>query len=456
MSQRQYNWKMTIKQAEAFDILEKDEANSLLFGGGKGGGKSHALCNFVLYLCLKIIKECEITKRQPHPIRVGWLGRVVGQDFTGTTLATWKEEIPSGFYKIKGNPAVIVIDDKVQIDTGGLDRSDGVNKFNSAQYMFFGLDQAEEATLEQIGELRGSLRKKINGKHIPYKEIYTANPAECWLKEDFITSPKPKHYFIPALYKDNPYLPEDYPETLEKSFKHREGLLRAYRDGDWDSFETDDQIIKGIWLTSAKQVILHDQHERIYISCDPAAFGNDETVIYLMDRTKIIDSIIFGQKETMYTANKLIALSRQNGDCPIVIDPLGPGEGVASRLREMCASVIEVRNSEAAENPHYYNKRAEVWDTAAQMFSELNVQFNSEDPTLRSQLCTPKFFYKGGRFIVEPKEEIRKRLGASPDRADAYVNALYVYSKHPELLTGATKKMDMEDYIRKFGSAMAC
>jgi hypothetical protein len=49
----------------------------------------------------------------------------------------------------------------------------------------------------------------------------------------------------------------------------------------------------------------------------------------------------------------------------------------------------------------------------------------TSSPSSRGQLTTPTYEYRDGRILIESKAEIKKRLGNSPDRADAYVNGLY-------------------------------
>ena len=86
---------------------------------------------------------------------------------------------------------------------GGLENSELINKFNSAEYAFFFLDQAEEIDAEQIGELRATFRLIINGVKVPGKGLFTANPAPSFLKDEFILNPTPDRLFIQALPTDN-------------------------------------------------------------------------------------------------------------------------------------------------------------------------------------------------------------------------------------------------------------
>lgn len=52
-----------------------------------------------------------------------------------------------------------------------------------------------------------------------------------------------------------------------------------------------------------------------------------------------------------------------------------------------------------------------------------------DDDQLRAELASPRFFIRAGRIWVEDKDEIRKRLGRSTDRADAVLLANYPESR---------------------------
>jgi hypothetical protein len=44
-----------------------------------------------------------------------------------------------------------------------------------------------------------------------------------------------------------------------------------------------------------------------------------------------------------------------------------------------------------------------------------------DDEELFADILTPQWTTKNGKIIIEPKEEIRKRLGRSPNKGDACV-----------------------------------
>ena len=43
------------------------------------------------------------------------------------------------------------------------------------------------------------------------------------------------------------------------------------------------------------------------------------------------------------------------------------------------------------------------------------------DPEIKTQIAAVRYSYKDGLLLMESKKEHKKRLGRSPDRADAWV-----------------------------------
>jgi len=429
-------FKLTKRQTEAYQALDDPTVVDVLYGGAKGGGKSFFLCVWVFQLAVHIANTFNL-QPTPKPIHAGWMGRKQATDFTSTTLQTWQDVIPDDNYQIKAgtekHPKHILIQGRIAVDFGGLDRREDINKFNSAEYGFMAIDQAEETAKDDVAVLQGSRRLKIHGHPLYYKGLYTANPANCWLKDDFIPDSAPYRRFVQALPSDNPHLPDSYIDMLKDSFGHRPELLEAYLYGSWDLADDVDQVLKAIWLEQAggfTQIKFQPQ-TRKYITCDVARYGDNETVNYYMHDTDIVDEVIYGQRGIDYTVNRLTAWSNQHNQCPVIVDEGGVGGGVVDVLASNGINVIAANSATRPDqtNPMYTygNKRAEVWDYAARTLSRGEVELHHKDPMLRKQLCTPKYKYSNGRIYIESKEEITKRLGRgqSPDRADAYVNGLY-------------------------------
>lgn len=445
------NIALSQKQTIAYQTLKQDMIDELLYGGAKGGGKSYFLCLFSALESLGIIKQCNI-QRQEKPIPVGFIGRKIAKHFKETTLNTWFKSVDPKIYRIVGNPEEIIILDRVKIYTGGLDNRDAINKFNSAELAFYCIDQAEETVEDEITVLRAAAHNRliINGHRLKGKGLFTANPAQCWLKEEFIINPTPNRKFIQALPGDNPYLDHTYVETLKDAFRHRPEMLQAYLYGSWNSFEGADQVIKELWIRNAfSRSMEYSSRVKEFIVIDCARFGDDECVIYLMNNINIKQKIVMPYCKTTEISSRAAVLSKQNHNCTVVVESLGAdlGAGVTDELRDLGVDVVEFNPAKPSTRPdEYYSLRCEAWHNAAiilcsgildrdtntiVIISEHKDDENSEyygmDYTTIVQLCSPHYKWRGGKLVIEPKDETKARLGRSPDHADPFIIAIWAW-----------------------------
>ncbi|MET8766333.1 hypothetical protein [Streptomyces sp. NPDC004658] len=126
----------------------------------------------------------------------------------------------------------------------------------------------------------------------------------------------------------------------------------------------------------------------------------------------------------------------ESGAEAVKVDSIGVGFGVIGELRNLAsqgkhsARIVGVNVGEKSQQPDKFkNLRAEIWWELARGLSErqgwdLSVMENAD--TTVAQLLEPLWEVDAqGRIFVEPKDEIRKRLGRSPDNADALLLAFY-------------------------------
>lgn len=417
------HYRLTAKQNRAFDYLESAESCSVLYGGAKGGGKSMLLCLWVFFWAKHLIELFKIDTIS-HPLPVGFVGRKRAVDFGDTTFETWKRIIPSDSYVIKEQDKEIIIENKVKIFFGGLDDQNTVNKFNSSEFAFFAIDQAEETGRMDLSVLQGSLRLKHNGIQPPYKQLYTANPAECWLKEDFITNPRPKNYYIPALPSDNPHLPDDYNETLIAAFGFDPVLLAAYKDGDWDALQPRQALITQTALGMLPRAPQDNYFKRKIVACDPS-LGGDECVVYFIEDYEVKDVCYINSNDTQRIGNDVCIFMTKHLCNDFVVDAIGIGKGVADYVRAAGKNVKEIISSaKAGDEYHFANVRSEMWAYVAKRINERSVVYPS-DEKVRQQLCAVKYRVGAKKFELEPKAETKKALGCSPDRGDCYVYGIW-------------------------------
>ena len=427
------NWLFSEKQTIAFDTLEDPTVDELLYGGAKGGGKSVLGCRWLYNQCQKVIQEFDL-KPQKYPIPIAFMGRKKGKHFKDTTLETWKKFIHHSLYELKEHDQEIIIDGALKIDYGGLDSQEAIEKFNSAEYAFIFIDQAEETLRDDYGMLKGTLRLKIKGHDLPYKMLLTANPAECYLKQDFITTKSVNKRFIQALPGDNPFLAKTYVDNLKEAFKHRPELLEAYLYGSWDSLEGSNTLIKDLWIRDSVDRELRFNPETRITVCDVGADGDDDTVIYDMEGYEIKNQNISGEKDTMKTAFNIVTQAHKFYSTMITIDTCGLGKGVYDRVKQILGpdtklSVYALNSAEAPKNEQkaiqFLNVRAEMWWFTAELFANCLTTLPRDEVLIGDLGCATYFEATKGRLQIESKKDIKVRLNRSPDRGDAYVMGCY-------------------------------
>lgn len=352
------------------------------------------------------------------------MGRKRSADFEKTTLETFKKIIPSHVYEIHKQEKSIEIDKKVKVFYGGLDDQESINKFNSAELAFLFIDQAEETRREDIDVLRASLRLTYNGIVPPYKELYTANPAQCWLKDDFILAPDKKKVFIQALPSDNPYLPTTYVDTLKDAFKHDPQKVNAYLYGSWDDIGSSDDLIMMSDIKRCFNVQLAHFYDHRVIACDVARFGDDKTVIFCSQNGYIKQREEHGKLDLMSIVGRLLYWEQlMNGQVLFVIDDTGLGGGVTDRLNELNKKVLAINFAQKPTQPErYFNKRAELYGNARNFILDQQINIPEDYVNLHGDLCSIKYHIRSdGRLEIEKKDKTKERLGHSPDNADAFV-----------------------------------
>jgi hypothetical protein len=428
---------LTPKQTTAYKLLTSTEDCAVCYGGAKGGGKSFLFCLWAFQWCNALIRFFDLNEPLKHPLPVGFIGRKRAVDFNKTTLETWKRVIPPEAYIIREQDKEIIINGRVKMGFGGLDDQENINKFNSAELAFVAIDQGEETEESDLGTLEASLRLKHNGRRPPYKKLYTANPAECHLKYRFIKARRSGEYFVPALPSDNPHLPKGYVATLESSFAYDKKLLRAYRDGDWDALLPSNQLITFAMLDGVKGINFLAPVAKKIISCDPS-MGGDECVIKVFYNSVEVEQKIMHERDTMKIAGELAVMSHKHQCDDFIIDTIGIGQGIVDRLSEMGMRVNAFNSAESADDSeHFANRKAEAWAYVAQQITDKKTEYPTDEETVRQLVeCHYKIINSNGRLQLEPKAEVKKRIGRSPDRADAYIMGIYGLSKIADNVVG--------------------
>jgi hypothetical protein len=79
---------------------------------------------------------------------------------------------------------------------------------------------------------------------------------------------------------------------------------------------------------------------------------------------------------------------------------------------------IQVQFAGKPNDPKYFNKRAEIWFEMCQAIRD-GLLYLPPLPEIVAELTTPQYTFKGDKLLIEDKDQVKLRLGRSPNYADA-------------------------------------
>lgn len=186
-------------------------------------------------------------------------------------------------------------------------------------------------------------------------------------------------------------------------------------------------------LAQAAEKRLGDEDGPLHIGVDVARFGDDDSVIQPRRGHRAYDPIIVSGADTVAVVGKVASVARElrrSGERVFVkVDEIGVGAGVVDLLRSQHGAdltIIAVNVAEKATAEGFAKLRDQLWFACRDWLQEGGSI--GEDPRLFSELVAPTYSFDAqGRQKVESKDEIKKRLRRSPDRADALCLAVYAH-----------------------------
>jgi len=109
-----------------------------------------------------------------------------------------------------------------------------------------------------------------------------------------------------------------------------------------------------------------------------------------------------------------------------VIDSIGIGAGIRSRLGELGVNVQGVNSGSKSNDPdNYRNLKAELWMNAQKMFRDNLISIPDNDELIEDLAAIKYMVTSKGQIAIEKKDDTKKRLGRSPDLGDAFVLGLF-------------------------------
>ena len=210
----------------------------------------------------------------------------------------------------------------------------------------------------------------------------------------------------------------------------------------------EDTLIPLLWIELAMERWEEAaEGKEVQLGVDVAAYGSDKTVIAVRKGNKLTEMQVYSQKSTRETAGLVQQAARANNTRRISVDEIGIGRGVVDSLEEDGYEGVGVNVAEkSSDSERYHNLRAELWwGLRERLNPEKEPIALPPDDELLSELASVKYKVDArGAIQIESKEDMKKRLGHSPDRADAVVLA-FANTQHEGYVMSVG-----EMYISKF------
>lgn len=290
------------------------------------------------------------------------------------------------------------------------------------------LDPNYQGRKAQPGEFRYFIRHKDEDIEVESGEPITI--------EDVIFYPQSRTFF-PAYVDDNPtYMATGYDKQLESL---PEPLRSQLRYGDFTVSAKDDiwQAIPTAWIIEAQNRWLQMEKPDLKlrsVGVDPSRGGGDETVISKLYGTWFDELIIYPGRNVPdgIIGARYVTDAIGQEQAPISVDVIGYGASVYDHLKvlpNVKAYPINVgegsRSTDKTGRYGFANLRAEVVWKFREALDPTSGEHIALPPDyqLRQDLRAARYSIVGGKIKIELKDEIKKRIGRSPDRGEAVLLA---------------------------------
>lgn len=153
------------------------------------------------------------------------------------------------------------------------------------------------------------------------------------------------------------------------------------------------------------------------LGIDAARFGDDPWVIFPRQGLMAFNPVMMRNPRSQEVAARVaLAKDKWGSEMEFFDGTGGYAAGAIDSMIQAGYSPIEVHFSGKATDPRYFNKRSEMWFLMAEWVKRGGAL--PDLAVLRKELTTPTYTFQNGKFKLEDKEQIKKRLGFSPNYGD--------------------------------------
>lgn len=254
-----------------------------------------------------------------------------------------------------------------------------ISAFDTPNFVAFGISEADIAS--------GAWVDKIAGRALPYPALITPS----WVADKY------------------------------KKWGPTNPIYLARVKAEFPSGGRDNLITLAMLEAAQKREL--EPGKPIVLGCDVARYGDDQCAIYERRGPVVRLRKRYGKSDTMETTGYIVQAAAEVKPERACVDVIGLGAGVVDRLREqrVAFQVVEANAGGAAiDNEQNLNARADWYMSLRERFESGDIDIDPADEELAAELVEIRWKPDSrGRNTIEPKDEMKRRLGRSPDSADA-------------------------------------
>ncbi len=425
----------TLKQHHAYEALKDPKIDTVFLGGGAGGGKSWFIC------------ESRLVNAIRFPGYKSFIGREELKRLMQSTFLTWNKvcafhKIPDTLWKLNGQYNYIEFENGSRIDLLDLklNPSDPMyERFGSLEYTDGAIEEAGEINFLAYDVLKSRIGRHMN-KELGIKPtiLITGNPKKNWTYTEFYKPFRngllPKNIkFIQSLYQDNKFTADEYGKQLaqirDKATKER------LMFGNWE-YDTEDNVLMNYdSILDLFTNTVADREDKFMI-VDVARMGQDKTIIHEWKGYKLYKRIELSKKGVDEVANKVKeeAMLERIPYSHILVDEDGIGGGVIDIVRGVKgfhANSTPFLDSKTGRPENFQNMKTQCAYKLADKVNNHELAIDISDPLVKEKITEEleqikaKDMDNEGKKKIMPKEEVKEKIGRSPDDSDCLLMRMW-------------------------------
>ena len=437
-----FNVRGNRKQLEASKAWLNDNIKEILYGGGKGGGKSWLGVSLIFGDAFLYANTRYFIARKTLKDLTSFTNGTIQKIFNewGITDDMAKFDGKNNIWKLHNGSKVFFLDAKWEPSDPLYDR------FGSMEMTRGWVEEAGEFERDCVNSLANSLGRWRNIETgLKPKLLLTANPSKNFLYKDFyqkhISGEMESHkIFIQALMGENKSLGQDYADDMLRRMKGNESSVQRLVYGDWDFDDNANTLIsdynKIIGLYTNSYV---EKTNEMYLTADIAYEGSDKFVIGIWNGLVLIKIVAIDKISQTQVSAKIeeLRLEHRVPRSNVIYD----ADGTKLFVRESSKSgflkgSVQFRNgSKAFGKENYQNLKTQCYFKLAEYVEKglIFIEDNSYNELIVKELGNIRKMPldNDGKIKLEAKSEYRKRSeGKSYDFADMMQMRMWTEVKH--------------------------